>query len=94
MGAAVQERDSIEQEARGEVRQECNMASTQALPARFEQLVGLVLRLLRYCVPLALETRCARQDGEAPEIQTIGGDGPDLGDTESLKYFSDKLQLV
>lgn len=34
------------------------------------------------------------KDGEVPEISTIGGDGPDLGDTESLKYFSDKLKLA
>lgn len=32
------------------------------------------------------------KDGEQPEVETIGGDGPDLSDTESLRYFSDKLK--
>ena len=30
--------------------------------------------------------------GEQTEIETIGGDGPDLSDTEALKYFYDKLR--
>jgi len=34
------------------------------------------------------------KDGEQPEIETLGGDGPDLSDTEALKYFSDKLKHV
>jgi hypothetical protein len=34
------------------------------------------------------------KDGEQPEIETLGGDGPELSDTESLKYFSDKLKAV
>ena len=34
------------------------------------------------------------KDGETPEIETLGGDGPDLSDTEALKYFSDKLKHV
>ena len=34
------------------------------------------------------------KDGETPEIETLGGDGPDLSDTEALKYFSDKLKEV
>jgi hypothetical protein len=34
------------------------------------------------------------KEGESPEIETIGGDGPDLSDTEALKYFSDKLKHV
>lgn len=32
------------------------------------------------------------KDGESPEIETLGGDGPDISDTETLKYFSDKLK--
>jgi len=34
------------------------------------------------------------KDGETPEMTTLGGDGPDLGDTESLKYFDDKLKIA
>jgi len=34
------------------------------------------------------------KDGEQPEIETLGGEGPDISDTESLKYFSDKLKGV
>lgn len=34
------------------------------------------------------------KDGETPEIETLGGDGPDLSDVEALKYFSDKLKQV
>ena len=34
------------------------------------------------------------KDNESPEIETLGGDGPDLSDTEALKYFSDKLKQV
>jgi hypothetical protein len=34
------------------------------------------------------------KDGEQPEIETLGGDGPELSDTEALKYFSDKLKAV
>jgi hypothetical protein len=32
------------------------------------------------------------KNGEQPEIETIGGDGYDLSDTNSLKYFEDKLK--
>ena len=31
------------------------------------------------------------KNGEQPEIETIGGDGYDLSDTDALKYFQDKL---
>jgi hypothetical protein len=31
------------------------------------------------------------KNGESPEIETIGGDGYDLSDTDALKYFKDKL---
>lgn len=34
------------------------------------------------------------KDGEQPEIETLGGDGPELSDTEALKYFADKLKHV
>ena len=45
-------------------------------------------------MPFNKEYWLPSKEGETPEITTIGGDGPDLGDTESLKYFSDKLQLA
>lgn len=32
------------------------------------------------------------KDGDSPEIETLGGDGPDISDTEALKYFYDKLK--
>lgn len=34
------------------------------------------------------------KDGEQPEIETLGGEGPEISDTEALKYFSDKLKEV
>ena len=34
------------------------------------------------------------KDGESPEIETLNSEGPDLSDTEALKYFSDKLKHV
>jgi len=34
------------------------------------------------------------KDGETPEIETLGGEGPDINDTEALKYFTDKLKQV
>lgn len=30
-------------------------------------------------------------NGESPQMQTIGGDGPDLSDTEAMNYFKQKL---
>tara|TARA_R110001592_G_scaffold120545_3_gene324939 strand:- start:18296 stop:19930 length:1635 start_codon:yes stop_codon:yes gene_type:complete len=45
-------------------------------------------------MPFSKEYWLPSKDGETPEIQTIGGDGPDLGDTESLNYFSDKLKVA
>lgn len=36
----------------------------------------------------------AERNGEAPQIETVGGDGPDLSDVESLKYFEEKLWKV
>lgn len=34
----------------------------------------------------------ASEGGETPQIQNIGGDGPDISDTETLRYFRDKLR--
>lgn len=45
-------------------------------------------------MPFNKEYWLPSKEGEQPEISTIGGDGPDLGDTESLKYFSDKLKVA
>jgi len=30
-------------------------------------------------------------NGESPQVQTLGGDGPDLSDTEAMNYFKQKL---
>jgi len=45
-------------------------------------------------MPFNKEYWLPSKDGEQPEISTIGGDGPDLGDTESMKYFADKLKMA
>ena len=34
----------------------------------------------------------ASEGGETPQIQNLGGDGPDISDAETLKYFRDKLR--
>ncbi|MFW6130134.1 MAG: portal protein [Atribacterota bacterium] len=34
------------------------------------------------------------KDGETPEIETLANEGPDLSDTDALKYFDDKLKLA
>lgn len=34
----------------------------------------------------------ASEGGETPQIQNVGGDGPEISDTETLKYFRDKLR--
>lgn len=34
----------------------------------------------------------ASEGGETPQIQNLGGDGPEISDTETLKYFRDKLK--
>ena len=34
------------------------------------------------------------KEGEVPEIESLGGDGPELSDIETLKYFSDKLKMA
>ena len=45
-------------------------------------------------IPFNKEYWLPSKDGEQPEISTVGNDGPDLGDTESLKYFADKLKIA
>ena len=45
-------------------------------------------------MPFNKEYWLPSKDGETPEIENVGGDGPDLGDTESLKYFADSLKLA
>ena len=32
------------------------------------------------------------KNGESPDIEVLGGEGPDLSDTEALRYFYDKLR--
>ena len=34
----------------------------------------------------------ASEGGETPQIQNIGNDGPEISDTEALRYFRDKLR--
>lgn len=34
------------------------------------------------------------KEGESPEIETVAQDGPDFNDTDSLKYFADKLKMA
>jgi hypothetical protein len=34
------------------------------------------------------------KEGETPEIEAMGGEGPELNDTEQLKYFSDKMKMA
>jgi hypothetical protein len=34
------------------------------------------------------------KEGEQPEIETVSNDGPDLSDTDALKYFADKLKMA
>jgi len=35
-----------------------------------------------------------QKDGDSPEIETLANEGPDLSDTDALKYFDDKLKLA
>ena len=35
-----------------------------------------------------------QKDGDSPEIETLANEGPDLSDTDALKYFADKLKLA
>lgn len=34
------------------------------------------------------------KDGSTPQIETLGGDGPDLSDTNALVYFENKLKKI
>lgn len=34
------------------------------------------------------------KEGETPEIETLGGDGPELNDTDVMTYFADKLKMA
>lgn len=34
------------------------------------------------------------KDGEEPQIESLGGEGPELSDIETLKYFGDKLKMA
>ena len=45
-------------------------------------------------MPFSKEYWIPEGDSGSPQIENIGNDGPDLSDTESLKYFVDKLIQV
>jgi hypothetical protein len=45
-------------------------------------------------MPFNKEYWLPSRDGQEPMIDTMGGQGPVISDTEALKYFSDKLKLV
>lgn len=45
----------------------------------------------RPMMPFSKEYWFPSVGGESPQIQTLGGDGPDLSDTEALNYFKQKL---
>lgn len=45
-------------------------------------------------MPFNKEYWLPSKEGETPDIQTIGGDGPSLGDTEAIRWFSDKLKIA
>ena len=45
-------------------------------------------------MPFSKEYWVPEGDSGTPQIENIGNDGPDLSDTESLKYFVDKLIQV
>ena len=34
------------------------------------------------------------KDGDSPEIETLNSEGPELGDTDTLNYFENKLKMV
>jgi len=60
----------------------------------FNQESGEIVTNGKPMMPFNKEYWLPSKDGESPEISTIGGDGPDLGDTESLKYFADRLKMA
>jgi len=45
-------------------------------------------------MPFNKEYWMPSKDGEKPEADVLGGEGPDLSDTDALKYFNDKLKLA
>ncbi len=45
-------------------------------------------------LPFNKEYWLPQKDGDTPEIDTIGGEGPELSDTDALKWFADKLKMV
>lgn len=42
-------------------------------------------------MPFSKEYWFPSVNGERPEMQTLGGDGPDISDTEAMRYFRNKL---
>jgi hypothetical protein len=48
----------------------------------------------RPMMPFNKEYWLPEGDAGSPQIETIGGDGPDLSDTDSLKYFKENLRRV
>lgn len=55
---------------------------------------GEIMSNGRPMIPFNKEYWFPSKQGETPQVQTIGGDGPQLNDTETLSYFSDKLKLA
>lgn len=45
-------------------------------------------------MPFNKEYWLPSKDGEQPKIESVGGEGPEIQDTETLRYFSDKLKQV
>lgn len=45
-------------------------------------------------MPFSKEYWFPSKDGETPEVEAVAGDGPEISDTEAVKYFSDKLKMV
>lgn len=60
----------------------------------FDDQSGQIMTNGKPMLPFNKEYWLPSKEGEQPEISTVGGDGPDLGDTESLKYFADKLRTA
>ncbi len=48
----------------------------------------------RPMMPFNKEYWLPEGDAGSPQIETIGGDGPDLSDTDSLNYFKENLRRV
>ena len=45
-------------------------------------------------MPFSKQFWLPSKDGEEPQVETLANEGPDLSDTETLKWFTDKLKLV